>query len=76
MIVRPFYIRGSIDGRSTELKGGPRSKTGGAFFTILQRNKGNIDKAFTICQQSDGETLSTTIYDHDGLKVAEYKTKY
>lgn len=37
MAVRNFWIDANIDGRLTELSGGPRDKTGGMDVTIKQR---------------------------------------
>ena len=40
--VRNFWIEAEIDGRNSKLSGGPRSKTGGFFLTVKQRDNGGI----------------------------------
>lgn len=48
MSVRPFYISADIEGRKTELTGGPRRKDGYMNIEITQRDEGAITTAFTI----------------------------
>lgn len=38
--MRNFYMKSMIDGRRTLLTGGPRSKNGGMFITLYQKEKG------------------------------------
>lgn len=40
MAMRNWWIVVEIDGRTTTLKGGPRSKEGGFTLTVYQRDKG------------------------------------
>lgn len=54
MSVRNFWIECGIDGRKTDLKGGPQSKDGGFAMEILMREKGTIsDKKIYV----EGEVL-------------------
>ena len=46
--VRNFWIDCEIDGRTSTLSGGPRSKDGGFHMTIKMRNDGSIEKPLTI----------------------------
>lgn len=43
MNVRNFYLKAKIDGRKTELKGGPARKDGGFYQTLYIRNAGEIE---------------------------------
>jgi len=47
-MVRNFWIEGNIDGRKTEMSGGPRTKDGGFSLNIYQRDAGGIVKALRI----------------------------
>ena len=84
MSVIPFYISADIEGRKTELTGGPRRKDGYMNIEITQRDSGAITTAFTIrcCLVDDkeivGETpkLCTSVYDSNGDLVAEHYTDY
>ena len=48
MAVRNFWIDARIDGRKTELAGGPAGKFDGMRVCIKQRNHGGIDVAVKI----------------------------
>lgn len=39
---RNWYMNGSVDGRSSRIEGGPRSKDGGFDLTIHQRENGGV----------------------------------
>lgn len=74
MAVRNFFVDAEIDGRETDLGGGPRSKTGGMDVTVYQRNEGQIETAVKVrCRETLG-LLITQVYV-DGKCVAEIKTK-
>lgn len=85
MPVRPFYIRARIDGRHTELTGGPKSKDGNVYIDIYQRDKGAITSPFKISQYStkdfNEETqkwehhLTTAIY-YLGECIVRHTTDY
>lgn len=70
-MVRNFYIKGSIDGRKTNLTGGPSRKDGGMVLNMTQRNNGSIDKCATIECYADGDALKTIIYDKNGKTIFE-----
>lgn len=78
--VRPFYMTADIEGRRTELTGGPRSKDGTMEIKIQQRNKGEIETAFDIFSYSieeDGKRyLVTSVKDSQRRTVAMHKTEY
>lgn len=74
MAVRNFWIDAEIDGRKTELCGGPRAKDGGMEITVYQRNKGQIEKGVRICSNKIGNDLVTVVFCN-GAKVAEYITE-
>ena len=38
--MRNFYMKSMVDGRKTPITGGPRSKDGGMFITLYQKEKG------------------------------------
>jgi len=46
--VRNFWLSADIDGRSTMLDGGPRSKDGGFDLDIYQRANGSSEKALSV----------------------------
>lgn len=48
MATKNFYISANIDGRKTQLTGGPQSKDGGFRLSIYIRSRGNIKRAFNI----------------------------
>lgn len=59
MAVRNFWVKANIDGRETELSGGPRAKDGGMKILVKQRNHGGKDDAVAIrCYESDGELFT------------------
>ena len=74
-MVRNFYIKGSIDGRKTDLSGGSGRKDGGMQLILTQRNEGCIEKCATIECLADGDVLKTIIYDKNGNAVFENITK-
>lgn len=74
MALRNFWIEASIDGRRTELAGGPMSKTGGMGVTIYQREDGAKTTAVCVsCYEVDGELVSSVTVG--GEFVAEFRTK-
>lgn len=79
MSVRPFYIEADIEGRQTNLTGGPRRKDGEARINIYQRDEGSITRPFYIEQyskQEDGvHKLVTDVY-HNGEQIAKHTTNY
>ena len=74
-MVRNFYIKGSIDGRRTNLTGGPSRKDGGMVLNLTQRNNGSIENCASVECFADGDNLKTVIYDKNGNVVLENITK-
>ena len=59
MALRNFWVTANVDGRSTDLEGGPRAKDGGMTITVLQRKNGTKKKAVVVrCWESDGELFT------------------
>lgn len=75
MSVRNFYVEGHVDGRATDLTGGPRNGLGGMRLFITQRDSGGISPAFTIRSwvRLDGR-LMTTVSDRQGNVIGELVT--
>lgn len=59
--VRNFWIEVEIDGRTTKLAGGPRSKDGGFTLRIKQRSKGDIITPVHIEGKADIRQLRTIV---------------
>lgn len=80
MAIRPFYMSANIDGRSSNLSGGPKNKNGRQDITIYQRDNGSIVTAFRVVSFSrmEGKTLvlTTQVLDKDGKVVAQEVTNY
>ena len=74
MAVRNFWLEAEIDGRKSELRGGPANKAGGMEVTLYQRNDGGIETAVRlICTELCGN-LVTDIYI-SGVFSGRYETK-
>lgn len=74
--MRPFWLDANIEGRKTDICGGPRRKDGRMNIDIRQRDDGNSVTAFKIECESDGNTCETRVYDHHGDLVATHITNY
>jgi hypothetical protein len=64
--VRNFWIEAKIDGRSTDLSGGPQSAVGGFELTVFVRNEGASVQALHLIGNADSEgrlTLDLATYD-------------
>lgn len=73
MALRNFWIDASIDGRRSEISGGPRAKDGGLGVTIYQRDKGSKVTAVCVsCYEVDGELVSSVTIG--GEFVGEFRT--
>ena len=74
-MVRNFWIDASIDGRQTELGGGPRARNGGMDIEIYQRDDGSIANCIrVICREFANELVTTVYrYDSDGNTHEIYK---
>ena len=76
MAVRNFYVRGNIDGRQTDIGGGPTGKTGGLVLHLTQRENGEIVEALQIvCKASYGGSLMTMLYDSHGNEIYRFTTR-
>jgi hypothetical protein len=67
MAVRNFYVEGHIDGRKTNLTGGPVSKDGGMRLYVTQRENGAVVTLVNLHSwvMQDGK-LITQIFDGNG----------
>jgi hypothetical protein len=70
--VRNFWLSADVDGRATEVSGGPRSKDGGLSATFYIRDEGSILEAVQVraWAHSDG-TLSVSAYVMDDAQRRE-----
>ena len=78
MAIRNFWISANIDGRETDLEGGPRAKDGGMEVTINQRKNGTISTALTItcCKcYNDDSILETWVKDSNGNVLTVIRTE-
>lgn len=64
MATRNFYVRGRVDGRQTEISGGPAARDGGMMLHITQREYGTISDSNIVvdCFAEDDGTLVTQIF--------------
>ena len=73
MALRNFWIEAAIDGRRTELTGGPVNRHGGLTATIYQRKDGAKETAVKIrCYEEDGQLF--TRVDIGGTLAGVFKT--
>lgn len=77
MAMRNFWIDGSVDGRATDITGGPRAKDGGLSLTIAQRDEGtSLEVVKIYCYYAfHTDELVTIVKDEDGNTVLEKRTK-
>ena len=73
--MRNFWMDASIDGRKSELVGGPASKDGGMNVVIRQRVGGLSKVAFRIECYANGDELVTSVFDKDGQAIAKFTSK-
>jgi len=71
MAVRNFWIEADIDGRTTTLTGGPRSKDGGFSLDIFIRDEGASTKAITIMGHVIGGRLTLSAVDCINIRNAQ-----
>lgn len=81
MSVFPFYLEANSSTRSTNATCSVRRKEGCMQTDIYQRNKGAIERPFSIMQYSESEDgklyLYTRIQDNTtGEILKEYRTEY
>jgi hypothetical protein len=74
MAIRNFWVEADIPGRSTQPKGGPRSKEDGMSLRYYQRNKGDIEQAVYINSwEKDGKLFTEVMID--GKVVGRLETE-
>ena len=74
--MRPFWLDANVEGRQSNLCGGPRRKDVSMSIDIKQRDNGNSITAFKIECESDGKTCETRVYDSNGDLVATHTTNF
>lgn len=74
MSLRNFWIDARIDGRKTELSGGPTGQHGGLSIDLLQRDNGQKTTAVKIRCWEDGGELITRV-EFKGETVALFRTR-
>lgn len=72
--VRNFWLDVDIDGRKTNLEDGPKSRFGGFYARIKQRDRGSITCPVEIEGIEDDGELTIKIYI-EGALVGEHKTQ-
>ena len=76
MAVRNFYVEAIIDGRETDLGGGPRAKDGGTSINFYQRHHGGGTATPVLrirCYYQYGDNkLHTHVFDEEGNCIIEY----
>ena len=68
MSVRNFWIDGQMDGRATNVEGGPRGKDGGFSMTVYVRDEGGIETGVRMSGRvnSDGQLVLDVAPGHAG----------
>jgi len=61
--MRNFYLEADIDGRKTNLTGGPSSKDGGFSLDIFMRSENKSEKVLNIAGTSINDDLYLTVKD-------------
>ena len=76
MAIRNFYLDAEIDGRKTDLHGGPQSKKGGMDIRIWQRKEGKPVPAFNIiCMEKNGRLITRVIPAETEAPILEFETR-
>ena len=77
MSIRPFWVDVDIDGRSTNLQGGPRARDGQMNVSLLIRDSGEKKIAYKIsCFPTGMSMLCMQVKDSDGNVIHETITDY
>jgi hypothetical protein len=75
MAIRNFYLQGRIDGKTTEVSGGPASKTGGMYVDLFIRDQGQSRLGIRInCIEVNGK-LILNVEDSKGNSIHKIETK-
>ncbi len=78
MAVRNFWIDARVDGRTTNLSGGPQAKSGGFSLDVCMRDNGKSYVAVTISgavDQEDPELLHLTIHNKGTDELTHIETR-
>lgn len=59
--MRNFWCEVEVDGRKTDMAGGPRSREEGLKITLYQRKNGEKVKAMTVTCVTSGDILMTVV---------------
>lgn len=73
MAMRNFWIETKIDGRKTNLTGGPKNKHGGLTTSLYIRNDGCSELACKIVCEENDAILTVRIFDDNGVLIHEHK---
>ena len=77
MSLRPFYVEANIDGRQTNIGGGPRAKDGQMNVYLMMRDNGKKKTAYRIsCFPTGEDMLCMQVIDSDGNVIHETITDY
>lgn len=77
MSIRPFWVDVDIDGRSTNLQGGPRARDGQMNVSLLIRDGGEKKIAYKVsCFPTGRDMLCMQVKDSDGNVIHETITDY
>lgn len=75
MAIRNFYLDGRIDGRTTEISGGPANKNGGMYVDLFIRDEGQSRLAIRVnCIEVNGK-LILAVEDGKGNSIHKIETK-
>jgi len=67
MAMRNFWIEGRVDGRKSEISGGPQSKDGGFSLVVYMRDEGTSKAAVKVEGYADSDgRLHLCAKDSDG----------
>lgn len=65
--MRNFYVKGQIDGRKTEISGGPRCKNGGFTLNVYMREEGGKIEPVEIQGRAlENGMLELTVFTSEG----------
>lgn len=77
MSLRPFYVEANIDGRKTNIGGGPKAKDGQMNVYLLMRDKGAKKTAYMVsCYPLEDNKLCMEIKDSNSKVISRTITDY
>ena len=65
--MRNFYMKSLVDGRKTPITGGPRSKDGGMFITLYQKERGESVEILSVISTVLPDGKLTTVIRMKGV---------